>query len=180
MCVGEYQLWQNLNWDNILSISSFETFILKKQKGVTEKPQVGCRRLAWNDPGDSADNPPPFTYLSTTGLNKTQNISRTLKIGFYSYFLRNENVDFQIGKTKVQHKKYLQTHENRVYINTLFMTYTKAFGNGKLYNSAQQESVNFRSYIHHAKYFITFYTSFKRAFTGYRPFLLLCSTHHLQ
>lgn len=60
--------------------------------------QLGCRRLACYDPGDSADDTPPFTYLSTSGLNKTQNISRTLKIGFYSYFLRNENIDFSNRK----------------------------------------------------------------------------------
>lgn len=32
--------------------------------------QLGCRRLACYDPGDSADDTPPFTYLSTSGLKK--------------------------------------------------------------------------------------------------------------
>jgi len=88
-------------------------------------------------------------------------ISRTLKIGFYSYFLRNKNKAFQIGQNQVQHKNILQTHENCVYIKTLFMTCTKAFGNGKLYNIAQQENVTFRSYIHHKVFYYLLHFFYK-------------------
>lgn len=42
------------------------------------------------------------------------------------------------------------------------MTCTKVFGNQKQYNIAQQENVNLRCYIHHAKYFITFHIYFFR------------------